>query len=379
MQPAGVRACLALASLALITLASGSGCAPPEPAKLPDLPPPTARIPERSEVPEAPEANESGRAARIGLSACDRGRVDVDFFRLRAWKRASWIARMFEAEPRFGELAVPGEVAPFEDATRVRLCVSQAFARAGAADAVVLRHTVAEPHLRAALAAYARRVDQGGAEDLGEPRVRATRIRVGTDVWTAIEAQGRGGELLFAPPEVAKASAARYLDMPALPGLRGDASTGFEAFFAAPDDLFALPSALRGLHDVELALRLLPDGAAELGATARAESPAEAERIAKELEAFVDERSRSFVVKMVLRGLLSSFTVTSSGAEVRVKLPATGPQMDAVLSLVAAELGALRDALRAHLGPRVSPSSRAPSRPSPTLSRNAQSVVKDAP
>lgn len=325
--------------MALITLATGAGCAPPEPAKLPDLPPPTARIPERAEVPEAPDASASEKVFRLGLSACDRGRVDVDFFRLRAWKRAPWIARLFEADPRFAELTVPGEVTPFEDATRVRLCVSSTWSRAGGADAVVLRHTVAEAHVRAALAAYARRVDQGGAEELGEPRVRATRIRVGTDVWTAIEAQGRGGELLFAPPEAAKASAARYLDMPALPGLRGDASTGFEAFFAAPDELFALPSALRGVHDVELGLRLLPDGAAELVATARAESATEAERIAKELEAFVEERARSFMVKMVLRGLLSSFTATSSGADVRVKLPATGPQMDAVLSLLAAELG----------------------------------------
>lgn len=334
MQHAGVRVRgLGLAGLALVTLASGTGCAPPEPAKLPDLPPPTARIPERAREPE-PEVTKGG-PARVGFVACERGRVDLDFFRIRAWKRASWLSSIFQADPRFGELSVAGEVAPFEDAGRVRLC----FAHLGGADAVVFRHTAAEAHVRAALAAYARRVDQGGAEDLQEPRVRATRIRVGTDVWTAVEAKGRGGEMLFVPPEVAKASVERYLATPPLPALRGDPSTAFEAFFAAPDELFALPSALRGLHDVELGLRLLPDGAAELGARGRAENPAEAERIAKELEAFVDERSRSFVVKMVLRGLLSSFTVTSSGAEVRVKLPATGPQMDAVLSLVAAELG----------------------------------------
>lgn len=321
-----------LASLAVLTLASA--CAPPEPAKLPDLPPPTARIPERAREPE-PEVTGEGGPARVGFVACERGRVDLDFFRIRAWKRASWLSSIFQADPRFGELSVAGEVAPFEDAGRVRLC----FAHLGAADAVVFRHTVAEAHVRAALAAYARRVDQGGPENLQEPRVRATRIRVGIDVWTAVEAKGRGGEMLFVPPEVAKASVERYLETPPLSGLEGDASTAFEAYFTSPDEVTTLPAELRGLHDLRLSVKLLPAGEASLSATARAESTAEAERIARALEAFVDERARSFVVKMALRGLLSSFTVAATGTEVRVSLPATGPQMDAVLALVAAELG----------------------------------------
>jgi hypothetical protein len=318
----------------LASLAFFVACAPPEPAKLPDLPPPTARIPERAREPE-PEVTGEGGRARVGFVACDRGRVDLDFFRIRAWKRASWLSSLFQADPRFGELSVAGEVAPFEDAGRVRLC----FAHLGGAEAVVFRHTAAEAHVHAALAAYARRVDQGGPEDLGEPRVRATRIRVGTDVWTAVEAKGRGGEMLFVPPEVAKASVERYLETPPLAGLEGDASTAFEACFTSPDEVITLPPELRGLHDLHVSVKLLPAGEASLSATARADGPAEAERIARALEAFVDERARSFVVKMALRGLLSSFTVAATGAEVRVNLPATGPQMDAVLALVAAELG----------------------------------------
>ncbi|HRG99819.1 MAG TPA: hypothetical protein PLR99_26420, partial [Polyangiaceae bacterium] len=90
-------------------------------------------------------------------------------------------------------------------------------------------------------------------------------------------------------------------------------------------------------------LRASTVGTAELRATGEAADPAAALAVAARLTARAEEASRSLVLRLALRGLLSSLEVRASGAEVQVRLPATSPQVDSLLALVAAAVGARLD------------------------------------
>ena len=52
----------------------------------------------------------------------------------------------------------------------------------------------------------------------------------------------------------------------------------------------------------------------------------------------------SFLVRVALRGVLSGFSARSQGDTIEIELPVSPPQMDAVLSLLGAHVGARFDA-----------------------------------
>lgn len=328
-------------AIAALLVACHRGAAPPAapPLEPPAPPPPTA-------APVAPAAAPEGS---VGLEACEGARLDVDFARLREAPRAEWVRRLFLHDPRFGDLALEGVVEPFGDARVVRFCA--AVLRGGAWDAVVLTHRLDEATVARALRVYSARVDQGGPEALGVPEVQATRVRTGAVAWSAQRA--RAGELLLVPVEAGRRSASLYrASAPLAPGGL-DGAPGAVTPAGALVARLVLDEPARRLpwaRDLVAELRLLRAelrastvGTAELRATGEAADPAAALAVAARLTARAEEASRSLVLRLALRGLLSSLEVRASGAEVQVRLPATSPQVDSLLALVAAAVGARLD------------------------------------
>ena len=333
---ASLRPSSALAIAALLA-ACHRGVAPAAP------PPPATVAPPATSAPTvtSPAAPAGGS---VGLEACEGARLDVDFARLREARRAEWVRRLFLHDPRFGELAIDGLVDPFGDARAVRFCA--AVLRGGAWDAVVLTHRLDEATVARALRVYSTRVDQGGPEALGVPGVDATRVRTGAVAWSAQRV--RAGELLLVPAEAGRRSAALYRASTALaPALEAAVAPAgaLVARLAVDEPARSLPwaSELADLRRVRAELRATAAGTAELRATGEAADPAAAAAIAARLTARAEEAAGSLALQIALRGLLSSLEVRARGAEVQVHLPATAPQVDSLLALVAAAVGARLD------------------------------------
>lgn len=342
----------------LVALAGLLGCAATAPPAKPTEPP--------REVPSAPPtvAEDAPRAPpRLGLAACDTIRLDVSLVEVRAARRADWIAAIMRAEPRIDGFSLPGKLAPLDAANEARLCAREL----GAWEAVVLRHALPEPTVREALALYGSRVGGGGPLAIGVGGVRASKVRVAEDVWTAIERDPR--ELWLVAPEAARASLAEHAARATeLPLERG---TAVRVHVTAPvERLPWAASELRGATALTLAVESLPNGGAHLTGVVSTASRDDAKAVARALTGAAERLSETLFVRIVLRGILSRFTAIARGDAVVLQLPVEAPALDSLLSLVAARLGA-----------KLPPTSPRPEerRGGAGLSPGGPNVVKDAP
>lgn len=322
------------AAAALVVLVACHGAPAPLPVRGPAPRPPSA--PEARVVDDGPPSP--------GLAACQGLRVDVAFAELRAFRRAPWVRAILMAEPRFAELEIPNKVSPFDDVLWARFCGARAFSW----DAVALRHGLSAATIEGALRAYGRRVDQGGPFALGLPGKRAHRIRVATDVWTALLSDDAPDEVwLLAPSAAANAARdeafakAERATHPAITVLATEPSVRFP--WAADD--------LRGLERLRATVALRDDGGAEVEGTGEAKGEVEAHTIAARMNATVAVAASAFVVRVALRGALSGFSAEAHGRSVSMRLPLSPAQVDSVLSLVGAHLGAHFPGAAARKGP----------------------------
>lgn len=323
-----------VSAAALLGLVACHGAAPPQTAHTPEPRPPSALAPRG--VDEGPPSP--------GLAACQGLRLDVAFDELRAFRRAPWVRAILMAEPRFSELEIPKEISPFDDVVWARFCGARAFSW----DAVALRHGLSAAKIEGALRTYGRRVDQGGPFALGLPGKRAHRIRVATDVWTALLSDDAPDEVwLLAPSAAANAARdeafakAERATRPAITVVATEPSVRFP--WAAED--------LRGLERLRATVALRDDGGAEVEGTGEAKGEVEAHTIAARMNATVAVAASAFVVRVALRGALSGFSAEAHGRSVSMRLPLSPAQVDSVLSLVGAHLGAHFPGAAAPKGP----------------------------
>lgn len=296
----------------------------------------------------------------------------MSFVRLRAFRRATWLRAILLTEARFVELEIPGKIRPFEDVQTVRFCGSTL----GAWEAVVIRHGLEGRVVEDALRVYGARVDRGGPLDLGlrssgqapgqapgQAGVSATRLRVATDVWTAVRREISPGELWLVAPDAARASVVDFADEASAGGLPAPPE-GLAAVLELTQPRARIsdsPQELAELTSLHVELRLLPEGGAELTGRAQADNAVAAREIARRIEERIARVADSVFVRVALRGVLSGFTARSSGTGIELRLPISPPQVDSVLSLLAAHLGARFDA-PAGAGAVVAPASSAPPR-----------------
>jgi hypothetical protein len=276
--------------------------------------------------------------SRQGLASCGKARIDVSFPALRGFRRASWIRAILHTEPRFRELEIPNKVNAFEAVESARFC----GARVGFWEAVVFRHTLSDAAVDEALRAYGARVDAGGPVDLGVTGVRATRIRIATDVWTAVRRDKNRDELWLVAPEAARDSLTLHSEMATF-----DVPDGVVAVaeLSAPRDRIVSPAdEIAELVSLHLEMRLTPEGGAQIFGTGVAQDERSARAIADRMNKRVARSAESFFVRVALRGVLSGFSARAEGSNIAMALPVSAPQLDSVLSLLGAHLGARFDA-----------------------------------
>jgi len=270
----------------------------------------------------------------VGLLACCTIRLDVSLTKLRKTRRAAWLAAIFRAEPRIAALAIPGKIEPLASADAVRLCGREERAW----EAVVVHHENPEALVHEALAVYAARVDRGGPVDLGLPGVAATKIRLATDVWTAI---ARGPEELWlVAPEAARAAVVEHAAL-AHEGAALAPADAARAWVNEPAAHFVWAAhELREAQTLEVWAAPRADGGAEVGAIVTTASESDARAVARKMNETVERAAGTFFVRVALRGILSGFSAKARGTSVDVTLPVSAPELDSLLALVAAHLGA---------------------------------------
>ncbi len=301
----------------------------------------------RTDAPVAPP--------REGLASCGKARLDVSFPALRGFRRAAWIRAILHTEPRFAELEIPNRVNPFKAVERARFC----GARLGAWEAVVFRHTLSDTAVDGALRIYGARVDGGGSVDLGIGGARATRIRIATDVWTAVRREKNRDELWFVAPEAARDSLTLHSEMAAF-----DVPDGVVAvaeLVPPRDRMLSPPDEIAELLSLHVEVRLTPDGGASIFGMGLAQDEGTARAVADRMNERVARSAESFFVRVVLRGVLSGFSAQAKGEAVAIALPVSGPQLDSVLSLLGAHLGAHFDADPGAPAPPLEPTNPKPS------------------
>jgi hypothetical protein len=310
------------------------GCAPHvEPVVPVLLPPPKP-------APTATVGRMEGAPAvsRQGLASCEKARIDVSFSAMHGFRRASWVRAILHTEPRFAELEMPNNVDPLEVIERGRFC----GARMDTWEAVVFRHTLSDAAVDGALRAYGARVDGGGPVDLGVTGVRATRIRIATEVWTAVRRDKNRGELWLVAPEAARDSLTLHSEMATFDVPNGVVAV---AELAAPRDRMVSPAdEIAELVSLHVEVRLTPEGGAQILGTGVAQDERSARAIADRMNERVARSAGSFFVRVALRGVLSGFSARAEGKAVAMALPVSAPQLDSVLSLLGAHLGAHFDA-----------------------------------
>lgn len=319
-------------ALAAVTALPWFGCAP---ARAPELAisAPTTSAPPPPPVP-VPEDTEAGsRPPREGLRSCDAIRLDVSVAKLRASRRGAWLAAIFAAEPRLAP--TKRKIVPFEVADEARLCGRAPLAW----EAVVIRHALPAARVDEALAVYGARIDHGGPFDFGVPGAHASKIRIADDVWTAVVRDHAPHELWLLAPEAARAS---VTDHPEKAGEEPmPAPLAVRAVVHDPSSRFSWAAhELDGVVTLDLGLTLLPDGAARLEGTAVASSPDAAKEAARRMTATIERAAGTFFVRVALRGILSGFSAVAMGDRVKITMPVSAPELDSLLALVAASLGA---------------------------------------
>jgi len=270
----------------------------------------------------------------------------VSFPALRGYRRASWIRAILYTEPRFAELEIPNKVEPFEAVEGARFC----GARVGSWEAVAFRHTLSDAAVDGALRVYGSRVDGGGPVDLGARGVRATRIRIATDVWTAVRRDKARDELWLVAPEAARDSLGQSematFDVP-------DGVAAVAELVPPRDRMRSPPDELAELSSLHVEVRLTSEGGARILGLGVAPDERSARAIADRMNERVARSAESFFVRVVLRGVLSGFSARAKGKAIEIALPVSAPQLDSVLSLLGAHLGARFDAAAEEPVPRL--------------------------
>jgi hypothetical protein len=203
-------------------------------------------------------------------------------------------------------------------------------------DAVLVRYNVADDAVDATVAAIARSYDKGGPFDAGVPGVKASLGHADQAPRVFLRPQSK--LLVIVPPSHAHEAATVFRKQ----SPRGPpAKEAMRLVVKNPTNQIAIPGLRFSTSLTEIRLWIMPrdDGGADVYAEGDCTDEAAATDSAERLTELV-KRQNSLGVKFATRGLLNKAVVVPEGKKVTLHVDATAEQLEAVLQLVAAALGA---------------------------------------
>jgi hypothetical protein len=203
-------------------------------------------------------------------------------------------------------------------------------------DAVLVRYNVSDAIVDQAVDAVARTYDKGGPYDAGVPGVPASRGHA--DNAERIFMRPQPKLLVIAPPAHAHAAAKTYSK--AAP--RGPSpKEAMHLVVRNPTNQIAIPNLKfkDSLKEIQLWIEPRSDGGADLHAVGQCSDEACAVDSSDALNDFI-KRQNAAMVRIATRGLLNNAKVFPDGNKVRLDLVVSQDQLEAILNLVGAAVGA---------------------------------------
>lgn len=203
-------------------------------------------------------------------------------------------------------------------------------------DAVIVRYSASDAVVDKAVEAISKRYDKGGPFDAGVPGVKASLGHADNGQRVFLRAQPH--VLVVVPPDKAHEFARVLSKAPVKPRVRpGEAVrlTVKDPWRQISIPALKIPNALK-----ELRLWVVPraDGGADVHVEGDCTDPAAAVEVADALTDLL-KRQNAVGVRIVTRGLLNGAKFDADGDKVKMTLPASAEQLEALLQLTAGALG----------------------------------------
>lgn len=203
-------------------------------------------------------------------------------------------------------------------------------------DAVLVRYTASDDAVDMTIAAIAKSYDKGGPFDAGVPGVKASLGFADNGQRVFLRPQSK--LLVIVPPSHAREAALTFKKQ----SPRGpSAAEAMRLIVRNPTNQISIPGLKFSQSLKEIRLWILPrtDGGAEVFAEGDCTDEAAAVDSAEKLTELL-KKQNSLGVKIATRGLLNKAAIVADGTKIKLHVEATPEQMEAILQLTAAAVGA---------------------------------------
>jgi hypothetical protein len=199
-------------------------------------------------------------------------------------------------------------------------------------DAAVLRYNMTDDRAARNIAILSKHDVGGGKFDAGVPGVRAWRGRA-DNAWRVFMLP-RAHIAAMVPPDFAKVAATAFSRVE----LRTPTGPNEAVRVMVKNPSHPMPFLPTSLTELRFWVAPREGGGAEAYVEADAPDPKAAELAARQIRQFVQEEN-SIGVRIVTRGILNGFEVTSEQKTVKAHAPVSQEQIEAIYDLVSAYLG----------------------------------------
>jgi hypothetical protein len=199
-------------------------------------------------------------------------------------------------------------------------------------DMIWVRYSASDAVVDKAIGLVSKKYDRGGPFDAGVPGVKASLGHA--DRAQRVFLRPQPHLLVVCPPDFAYTAARALAGSKVSPHIR----PGEAMRLTLKNPHRPMPFLPESISELRLWIIPRPDGSAEVFAEGDTPDGVEAAKAAEAVKKLVRDQN-SIGVRIVTQGLLNNVEVTPDGKMVRGKLTASREQLEAILSLVAAQLG----------------------------------------
>jgi hypothetical protein len=199
-------------------------------------------------------------------------------------------------------------------------------------DMIWVHYSASDTLVDKAIDTVSKKYDRGGPFDAGVPGVKASLGHA--DRAPRVFLRPQAHLLVVCPPDFANTAAKALVGTKVSPHIR----PGEAMRLTLKNPHRPMPFLPESLSELRLWIIPRPDGGADVFAEGDTPDGAEAAKAAESVKKLVRDQN-SIGVRIVTQGLLNGVEITPDGKMVRGKLTASREQLEAILSLVAAQLG----------------------------------------
>lgn len=239
---------------------------------------------------------------------------------------------LLSAIPEWDEYIAGTNVDPVRDTDWILVNGPSLYSKRTSRIAIIIHYSTSDALVDKAVQHLSKKHPSGGPFDAGVPGVKAYLGHA--DFAPRVFLRPQSHVLAIVPPDYAN-TAAKILSKARI-GIKVQPGEAMRLTLRNPSR--PMPFLSPNIREMRLWIVPRADGGADVHAEGDVPDSAEAEKVAKEIKKLVREQN-SLGVQMITQGILNRTEVSADGAVVRLHVPATEAQIQAILDFVMAYLG----------------------------------------